>query len=72
MGKWAMQTSGTSSQQGCSAIFINATQQPEMMYVMCQTVAMSRVRLGAGLAGLCPHVLVTLLLEVFTVIHSMG
>ena len=52
---------------------MNATQQPEMMYVVCQTVAMSRVRLGAGLAGLCPHVLVTLLLgEVFTVIHSMG
>lgn len=27
---------------------------------------------GAGLAGFCPHVLITSLLEVFAVIHSMG
>ena len=30
------------------------------------------VMLGAGPAGFCPHVLITSLLEVFAVIHSIG
>lgn len=39
---------------------------------VCQTEVILRVRLDPGLAGLCPHVLVTSLLEVFTVTHCMG